>query len=51
MKKLKDEMSADVYALEEEDLDGKTNHQDLTKAQTEEICVLSKAVQEKETFR
>ena len=50
LKRLKDVTSADLTALEKEGLDRKTNHQDLTKVKTEEICVLSKAVQEKETL-
>ena len=36
-------------SLEKKGLDRKTNHQDLTKAKTEEIFVLSKAIQENET--
>ena len=35
-----------LTALEKKGLDRKTNHQDLTKAKIEEICVLSKAIQE-----
>ena len=49
LKQLKVETSADLTALEKKGLDRKTNHQDLTKAKTEEICVLSRAIQEKET--
>ena len=49
LKRLKDETSADLPALEKKGLDRKTNHQDLTKAKTEEICVLTKTIGEKET--
>ena len=49
LKRLKDETSADLTALEKKGLDRKTNQQDLTKAKTEEICVLTKAIGEKET--
>ena len=47
LKQLKDEMSANLSALEEEELDRKTNHQGLMKAKTEEISVLTKAIEEK----
>ena len=50
LKRLKYVTSADLTALEKEELDRKTNHQDLTKAKTEDICVVSKSVQEKETL-
>ena len=43
LKQLKDEMSADLTAVKIKGLDRKTNHQDLTKAQIEEIFVLIKA--------
>ena len=46
---MKDETSADLTALEKKGLDRKTNHQDLTKVKTEEICVLTKAIGVKET--
>ena len=36
-------------ALEKKELDRKTNHQDVAKTGTEEICVLTKAIGEKET--
>ena len=49
-KQLKDEMSADLTAFKKKGLDRKTNHQDLTKVETEEIFVLSKAIQGKETL-
>ena len=41
LKQLKDETSADLTALEKKGLDRKTNHQDLTKAKTEETFVLT----------
>ena len=41
LKQLKDETSADFIALAKKGLDRKTNHQDLTKAKTEEIFVLT----------
>ena len=50
LKRLNDEMSTDMSALEEEELDRKTKHQGLMKAETEEIFVLSRAIQEKETL-
>ena len=46
---MKDETSADLYALEKKGLDRKTNHQDLMKTETKEIFVLTKAIGEKET--
>ena len=49
-KQLKDEMSADLTAFKKKGLDRKTNHQDLMKVETEEIFVLSKAIQGKETL-
>ena len=42
-------MSADLTAFKKKELDRKTNHHDLTKAKTEEIFVLTKAIGEKET--
>ena len=42
-------MSADLTAFKKKVLDRKTNQQDLTKAKTEEIFVLTKAIKEKET--
>ena len=50
LKQLKGETSADLTALEKKGLDRKTNQNDLTKAKTDEICVLGNAVQEKETL-
>ena len=47
LKQLKSEMSADLTAFRKKGLDRKTNHHDLTKAKTEEICTPSKAIQEK----
>ena len=49
LKQLKDEMSADLTAFKKKELDRNTNHHDLTKAETEEIFVLTKAIGEKET--
>ena len=49
VKQLKDEMSADLTAFKKKGLDRRTNHQDLTKAKTEEIFVLTKSTEEKET--
>ena len=46
---LKDEMTAVLTAFLKKGLDRKTNHQDLTKAETEEIFVLTKGIGEKET--
>ena len=43
-------MSADLTAFKKKGLDRKTNHQDLMKVETEEIFVLSKAIQGKETL-
>ena len=47
LKQLKGEMSADLTAFKK-GLDRNTNHHDLTKAETEEIFVLTKAIGEKE---
>ena len=49
LKQLKDEMSADLTAFKKKGLDRRTNHQHLTKAKTEEIFVLTKSIEEKET--
>ena len=43
LKQLKDEMSADLTAFKKKVLDLKTDHHDLTKAETKEIVVLTKA--------
>merc|ERR1712012_90889 len=40
-------MSADLSALEEEELGGKNNHQGLMKAKTQEISVLTKTIEQK----
>ena len=50
LKQLKDEMSADLTAFKKTGLDRRTNHQDLTEAKTEEIFVLTKSIEEKETL-
>ena len=48
MKQLKDEITADLNALENEEMDRKkTNCQGLMKAETEKISVLKKAIEEK----
>ena len=47
LKQMKDEVSADLSALEEEELGRKNNHQGLMKAKTQEICVLTKTIEEK----
>ena len=47
LKQLKDEMSAGLLALEEEELGRKNNHQGLMKAKTREISVLTKTIEEK----
>ena len=47
LKQLKDEMSADSSALEDEELGRKNNHQGLMKAKTQEISVLTKTIEEK----
>ena len=44
LKQLKDEMRADLTAVKKKGLDRKTNHQDVTKAEIEEIFVLIKAM-------
>ena len=49
LKQLKKEMSADLTAFKKKGLDRKTNHQDLTQIETEEIFVLRKASLAKET--
>ena len=49
LKQLKGETSADLSALEKKGLDRKTKHQGLMKAETKEIFVLTKAIEEKET--
>merc|ERR1712136_154153 len=43
----KDEMSADLSALEKEELGRKNSHQGLMKAKTQEISVLTKTIEEK----
>ena len=43
-RRLKDETSADLTALEKKKLDRKTNHHELTKAETKDIFVLTEAV-------
>ena len=40
-------MSADLHALEKEELGQKTDHRTLVKAKTEEILVLAKTIEEK----
>jgi len=50
LKQLKDETSADLYALEKKGLDRKTKHQGLMNAETEELFVLTKAIGEKENW-
>merc|ERR1711916_173628 len=49
LKQLKGVTSADLFALEKKGLDRETKHQRLMKAETKEVSVLSKAIQEKET--
>ena len=49
LKRLKDEMSTDLSALEEGELVRKTKRQCLMKAETKEVSVLTKAIGEKET--
>ena len=48
LKQLKDEMSADLTALEKKGLDWKTHHQDLMKTKTKETVEVAKAVEAQE---
>ena len=50
LKRLKDEMSTDLLALEKEGLDRKTKHQGLMKAETKKIFVLTKVIEEKDAL-
>ena len=50
LNQLKDEINANLTVFKKKGLDRKTNHHDLTKIETKDMFVSSKAIQEKETL-